>query len=540
MSAMDTLQEQLVDAFSECDLLAKPDETMKAGRCRIAVDARSLLRGVVDPVIIVAPTNSDLDELAPGNESLIRFLTREFRLADNSLAIILLPKSAALELGTKRPWIRQDSDDFLAELTVSRRNGRDFLCKLMLNRFPLRRITPYQSNRAVSAAMFFGRQTDIDDLCTFGFDSSNYVVVGPRRGGKTSLGLEVQRRLRTEPEMRLRVPASRGTERYLYSVSYVDVATLVDYDFLWDAILRNMGLEQRDLAGGIRKRLGIKYRREVVDKPDFQLLADLLEHKYQRSVLLLDEVDNWLEWDRELGWPMVTKLRVLTDNLRARTKIVLLGYEKLFKVSKNVGFPLYGRFETKRIANLEREGVRALIGFPMEEMGVKVHDLPQIAGMIDHATGGMPNLIQGVCQSLIRWMDRNKVREIAPRDVSQLLHDEGDTLIDKVFLAFNELGDPLARLIAYESAFHNEVTVPGLLEDLRSRYKLNVDDLAVRDAVDYLYLHNVLQSAAPVRQFSFASDLLRKRLESELPARVRSTFLATLAGTAREEYGSVE
>ncbi len=504
---------------------------------RLAVDASAVLRGVTDPVVIVCLSDDMAYSLRKPEESVqsvARVLLSEFGLGDNTLAFVLTPDDISLPPSQAHIWRSYSLAGFTRGLKGP--EGRQHLRQLLLKTFPLIRLNPYQSKRAVRESMFFGRREELANLRAV---SENYVVVGPRRGGKTSLALEVERQLRSDPQVRLSLGARGGAERYLCSVSYVDTQALIDFDSLWEAILRKMGLEPRDTVGGIRKKTRLRADRTVVvDKSDFELLSDLLEHKYRKALILLDEVDRLVEMDASQHWSLLGRLRTLVDSPQARTRVVLLGYDRLFKAAKSPQFPLHGRFEFMRVANLEHEWVRELIRLPMEELGIVIDDLSQIAARVDRATGGQPHLIQDVCHALVRLVHGKREPRLTVRDVEQLIERDGPRLIERVFLAFNELPDPLARLVAYISARQeSQVTrVVTLLDVLRSTYRLRIDDVPVRDALDYLDLYNVLQCSDRYGDYWFASQLLKSRLRAELKEPHGAAALEALVESARQKH----
>lgn len=525
--------ERLVKALGACGLAATLDLTASDGTYRISVEISRLFRGAGDPLLLVSVSETHHASGNDHSDALADFLTREMRLADNSLAVILHSDTTRLALPQECSWVPCDAAEFAQGLRGTK--GEEFLRAFIGSRFGLKRLNPYQSTRAVAHKMFFGRSHELSTLLNLGDSYSNHVVVGPRRGGKTSLALQVWRRLRTDPDMRLSFGAVGGVDRYLYSVSYVDTQKLVDFDDLWDEILRNMGLEQRDTVGGVRKEFKLRLGRELVDKPDYELLADLLQVKYRRSLLLLDEVDRFLESDAEKRWPIVNKLRALVDNPIAKTKVVLLGYDRLYKFAKSGDFPLYGRFDIMRLANLERDGAEELIQGPMKELGVEIHDkdVGQIVGRINRATGGLPHLIQDVCRQIVDRLAAEGGHRLTPKLVGDLLDTQGPRLIERVYSAFTELPNPLARLIAYLVAnMERAVSFQGIFDLLSTVHGLKTGDVVVRDALDYLYLHNVLHCSDPKGEYWFASELFKRRLRGELQVDSAAIFLSSLVERA--------
>lgn len=527
---------RFAEAFAGCGLTATLEVGSHGLDFKLLVDISGCFRGAREPLVVAFLADTTSPSSHDDSTNLSRRFARELRLAERSLAILLHDSQEAPRISEECAWTTYPASKLLHELRGHQ--GLDFFKRLVLELFGLSNLNPFQSVRATNPNMFFGRKAELNSLIDLSDDFDNLVVVGPRRGGKTSLALEAHRRLRTDPGTRLSLGAIGGADRYLFSVSYVDTQTLVDFRDLWEAILRNMGLEQRDSVGGVRKKFNLRLGHQLVDKPDFELLADLLELKYQRGLILLDEADRLLEWDSENQWELTSRLRTLVDNVQARTKIVLLGYDKLYKFSKSAAFPLHGRFETLRIANLERDAARELIRVPMDELGITLEDDEQIVGRINRATGGLPHLIQDVCRAVVGHLSVINERRLTPNVVTRLLESEGRRLIERVFNAFTELPNPLARLIAYLAADAGElVTFQSLFGVLRVEHGLRLDDVQVRDALDYLFLHNVLHYSSPKGEYWFASELLRDRLRSDLIGPARKHLILALVDRVREQNG---
>lgn len=439
-------------------------------------------------------------------------LSSQYHVSDVDIVVIfwkgepytansLLPKNWALlnaeELVTKAP------NDLLS------------LNQLIRHRVALTKLNPYRSEGFVSNSMFFGRDSEVDDLCALGGEPKSYVVLGPRRAGKTSLALRLRDRFRNNPEMRESIRARAVTEeRYLYYSSYVDLDKIHDVYDIWDLILAEMGLEARDYRSGYAMRLAPGSRREVAREPH-DLLANLLQNKYRKSVIILDEVDKFLRMDRESGWSETSKLRVIAQNLESRTRVIMLGYEDLHRYMRDTSFPFHGKVHEKRLSHLkEPNAVSDLIQLPMEELGITFTRQREIVDLIDRAAGSNPSLIQEVCRRLVDSLDDMSDRHLVPSAVSALLNSEGGAIVARHYEAFAAMPKPFPKLLAYISVHDKHLAVKDYRNKLKSRFELLLDDSEIKSALERLYLNNVLDFSD--NQYYFANEMLRERLRADL------------------------
>ena len=518
---------ELRAALKRCGVDASMEVPSPSGIPVMTFEARSILRAVPRSVrLVLFPENEPFFRGA-GATSIRKFLYKELSLGENVLAIILGDFPLTTEQDLPRYWALYSYRHFLEALKYeSVAKLRD----LLLKRWPLEAINPYQTFTAVESDMFFGRDYDTRDLSKV---QSNFIVLGPRRCGKSSLARNVHQRLHTDTSLRLSLGA-RGSGKYLYSCSLVDVEGLMHLDGLWEAILRSMGLEQRDLKGGMSMKL-VLGPGTVEEKTPYELLTHLVVHKYRRALILLDEVDGAIRADKKNGWPLFKRLRALLDCSNAR--VALFGYHELYRAMNSVEFPLQGRCTRKMLANLGIDDVRAIIETPMTELGIHFDSAGETTSAIYKATGGMPNLVQDICHLLvsrISGMDEEVVTLPLVEEVVNALQP-----VERIHAAFMAMEEPLPRLIVYLAAPEKQVNAGALLQRLRAEYKLDVDDGQVAAALDYLYLYNVLQKAGRAGEYSFASEMLHERISRDVADPYHDTVIDALVGKVRWDVGEL-
>src|SRR5690242_4782034 len=254
----------------------------------------NLVRGIAGGVRLITMTAAEIDAADGDPDGDIAYMISERGLSPNRISIIAVDEQWDRPIsGTA--WVMIPWRDLIEGLLSGR---HAFVTQLLSRNLRLRHLNPYQSVRAVETDMFFGRRDDLADLAT---NRDSYYVVGPRRSGKTSLVKAVERELRESPEYRVQL-GGKSQSRYLNTAAYVDLNLPDNLEQVWELILRQMGLEQRDLAGGMGFKLPLKREPLPVQRSSYELLAALLRSKYQRALLILDEVDAVLALDEANGW----------------------------------------------------------------------------------------------------------------------------------------------------------------------------------------------------------------------------------------------
>jgi hypothetical protein len=445
-------------------------------------------------------------------DALEEFLLHEGKIGTQFLALVLGDVGPDPSRRIREGWYLTDRKEFLEALGGRKDEG---VRELVVRLYPPRCLNPYQADRTVHPMMFFGRREEVGDLTKA---KSNYVVVGPRRVGKSSLALRVHHELRSQKAYRYAVGKWAG-DRYWYSVCYLDMNTLTSVEELWRELPQAMEIEDSDLAQAFRHRLGITGRRRTVERSEYDVVKSLLFQKYQHSLLLLDEVDQKIREDRQTGYKVFKQLQGLLDN--SSVHVALFGYEELLRAFYSDDFPLnhQGRAKKKALRPLAPEDVGKLVKEPMTRIGLKVENLEEIRLRVHQATAGMPNLVQQICEKLVALDEVNETRCVKVHHVARFLRDP--EILEGIDGLFNQVTAPLPRLIAYLMTDHDgdEFSIETVLAVLRAR-RLPVYDAPVETALNQLWLYSVLDTVGIDRQekpqYTFASSLLRDRLKAQL------------------------
>lgn len=290
-------------------------------------------------------------------------------------------------------------------------NPVEELARLIARHVPVTQVSPYQLGGGLHKhSLFFGRGTLIAQIT--GGDPANYLVVGGRQVGKSSL--------------------LKAIERHYRNDSRVDCHSLV--------------LSGEEATARLAEALGLP------PGTDFDATLEHL-HKPRdgRVVLLIDEADSFVHADRKKGYATLQKLRAVSEEGRAQ--FILAGFWSLYKqAALDYQSPLknFGRVLT--VGALEEEACRALAIKPMEQMGIRWESQELLTKLITE-TGRRANLISIACDAALHALGQTE-RTIAHE---HLLKAFADTRLRDALLGWGDLGEDEIesrrdRIVVYATA----------------------------------------------------------------------------------------
>jgi hypothetical protein len=272
---------------------------------------------------------------------------------------------------------------------------KDFV-RLLANQLILRDISPYQTSGGVSKdTAFFGRETIIAQIINR--ELMNYLVIGARQIGKTSLLHHLKRRYQTNPKV--------------------------------DCVYRSLGDGDS------------QYFRDKLN----DYLADLPTQ--QQRLLLLDEADVFIRDEIANGYPMLSHFRSLSDE--GRCHFILAGFWDLHQAAVLDYFsPVKNFGELITIGALELKACRELATKPMTLLGIH-YAQDELVEQIITATGQRPNLVATVCDELKNLAGER--RELNAEDVTNALQSQTvtDALKGWESLTNDKQAARLDRIIVY-------------------------------------------------------------------------------------------
>lgn len=228
-------------------------------------------------------------------------------------------------------------------------------------------LSPYVVRGPVPETMFFGREREVKLIAQ---SSAAYAVVGGRRIGKSSMLMKLKR--------------------------------LFGYDPAIEPVYLNCEdkFDLQDFLEGMTDAL------DVGPIADLKSLRPALKASARRSgkqlVCLLDEVDELVARDvnRGGGARLLQALRALAFEEQAR--FVLSGSRTLNRLGHDPKSPLFNFCEWMIVGMLDARIVTEILTKPLEQLGFRLTDPSAIVTRMMRATGGHPNLVQWLCDRLVR------------------------------------------------------------------------------------------------------------------------------------------
>ncbi|WP_236199772.1 ATP-binding protein [Pseudomonas pseudonitroreducens] len=370
---------------------------------------------------------------------------------------------------------RQQSEWLLA------RNAGEVLLRLLAAQLRLTRISPYQTRGGVvRAGSFFGRDQLLARVLNR--EPANYLVVGGRQLGKSSLLKAVQRRLEDHPQL---------------SCHYIS-------------------LRDHRLAPRLALQFGLP-----AESPLESIIQHIATHQAgKRLFLLIDEADLFFRDEAAHGYPQLSTLRALSEE--GRCWFMLAGFWDLYATAVlDYQSPLRNFGEVLTIGALERQACRELASVPLARLRLGFASDTLLDDLVD-ASGQRANLVAILCQECLEALPPG-VRVIERQQLSAALASQAvqDALAGWGRLSQDEAACRLDRILVYHTAQHGSTSLAGLIGVVGA----SIDAVALKESLARLQLAFVLKRNGD--GYEFAVPLFAGQFEAgELPLLVRHELAA--------------
>ncbi len=299
--------------------------------------------------------------------------------------------------------------------------------QLLANQLAITRISPYETKGGVTKeTVFFGRERLLAQILNR--DLKNYLVIGGRQLGKSSLLKQLQRHFqKNRPEV----------ECY--------------YLPLWE--------------GGLTDRLKMILNLPI--KTSFETLLDKLADvpKGRHRLFLIDEADQFVREEVERNYAILGHFRCLSE--QGRCHFILAGFWYLYQEAVlNFQSPLKNFGESIFIGKLEEDACRLLATKPMALLGLR-YASPELVEDILEKTGQRANLVATVCDEMLKGLDHHQ-RELTAQAFTQALNSQE---VQESLMGFSQLTDDeeasrLDRVIIYATVEKGQFKLAALIQFL--------------------------------------------------------------------------
>jgi len=310
-------------------------------------------------------------------------------------------------------------------------------------------------------------------------EPANYLLIGGRQLGKSSLLHAIKRKYENDPNVRC---------HYLS--------------------LMGMG---EDVIPMLADTLDLK-----ADSDLQAVLAHLKkESRTKRHLFLLDEADVFVKNQAETGYKTLNAFRSLSEE--GLCYFILAGFWELYNsVAFDYHSPIKNFGEFMFIAELEPKACRDLAVKPMSLLNVKYESDKPIQTLI-HETGGRANLIAIACDEVLRKMESREEFIVTIEDFNRALDSNAirSALGGWGSLTSDETDNRLDRIIVYSTINSEKFTQRELMETLKNHGCQNEPE-AVKKSLVRLELAFILKREK--EQFTYCVPLFKKHLLEQDPA----------------------
>jgi len=260
------------------------------------------------------------------------------------------------------------------------------LVDMILHQVDLTVVSPYVTSGPVPENMFFGRDYELKAVMRAVHDR-NFAIVGGRKIGKTSVLNKVYRLMEQ----------TRGFAPY-----YLDCQYVVNYEEFFSALASNCQVQIESASPDILRRVVLRLKRQ----------------RDGALILLLDEVDRLLAFDAQRQMRLFRVFRALAQEGLCR--FVCCGERQFNAALHDPQSPLFNFANIIHLTYLNPRDARRIIEEPMGTMGLTFEDPEALPQSIVDLSSCHPNLVQAICQMLVRRVNDRGDRLIRLDDLTQV------------------------------------------------------------------------------------------------------------------------
>jgi hypothetical protein len=299
--------------------------------------------------------------------------------------------------------------------------------RLLANQLPMTRISPYQTRGGVTKdSAFFGREKILAQI--FNRELMNYLVIGGRQVGKTSLLKQIERHYKNHPNI--------------------------------ECIYLSVGRDDKQ-ARSIKKYL--------VDLPT-----------ERQRLLLIDEADIFIRQEIAADYETLSHFRNLTEE--GRCYFIIAGFWDLYEAVLDYHSPVKNFGESIIVGTLELEACQKLATEPMQMLDIHYASAQLVEQMLIK-TGQRANLIATVCDNMLQQLT-NDQKAFTQQNIDQALQshaiieainswikltdDEQAARLDRILIyaTVNQGTFQLSEVMALLDKYHYDYSTEQLMQSL--------------------------------------------------------------------------
>ncbi|MCB0171378.1 MAG: ATP-binding protein [Anaerolineae bacterium] len=362
--------------------------------------------------------------------------------------------------------------------------------QILLSQMPRSQLAPYETNKPVVGNQFFGRRSEINKVLQH--PDTNYLFIGIRRIGKTSLLKEIKR------QMDHIDPPKNGQTRRLY----VDCTVISsEEEFLQTLTFQLAPTELKLLMG-----------RAAQSKRYQSMMFDRFYSMHGGPItFLIDELDRLLV-HLSNHWDLFDALRAASSAGKAR--FIMAGFRQALDASTNQQSPFFNLATSIRLGRLKRSDIKDMIVGPMERLHIHIQNREGVINRINRETASLPNYVQFYCKTLLEQLDEKGGDTITEDDLRAIY--ENREFRDFILDTFMSNTEPFERVLVYALiAEDNDPTErqsysQRRMDEILKKRHLNLKYEHIDRACRSLEIAGVFNQVG--RDFEFAIPLFRRIL----------------------------
>jgi len=329
--------------------------------------------------------------------------------------------------------------------------------QILAEQLKLTQISPYQTRGGVNNnTIFFGRSHILD--CILQHELTNYIIVGGRQIGKSSLLKYIHRHYQSHPQVKC------------YYLS----------------------LHSDNLQGQLAVALGLPSKINLDT-----ILAKMVEiASKQQQLFLLDEADLFILAERKNGYPLLKRLHNISNQKRCH--FILAGFWDLYQAFRLDKSPLQDFAKLVKITELEAEACRDLAVKPMQTMNLH-YARKELINKLMIKTGQRANLIAMICNEMLQNMSNQK-RVLDDKDIELAFNSDTVSEILTEWQIKGKLVDEpashLDRIIIYATIKQGKFNFDEL-QDKLNKLKCVYTDSQIQQSLERLVFNFVLKQTQP-------------------------------------------
>ena len=317
----------------------------------------------------------------------------------------------------------------LTRLLLSQ-DAETVLAEILAGQLSLQQISPYRIGGGVAnESLFFGRREMISQIINR--DPANYLVVGGRQVGKSTLLKALERRY---------------AENEQVVCHYLSLSNEVLVPRLASLLKLEKTVDPEVLASGLEEQI---------------------RESGQRYVFLIDEADEFIEYEKQQKYPILQVFRRLSE--QGHCTFILGGFWQLYQHAVlDYQSPIRNFGELIQVAALEYEACLQLASVPMQSMQLEYANQTILKSLVADC-GQRANLITKTCQAIVTNLPV-KQRIIEAGDVHNALH--GDVVRKELtgwVIGNNEQEQHYDRLVVYATVGMRDFSTGELITLLQDK-----------------------------------------------------------------------